>query len=695
MLSPRLTPALAAAMLSLTACGYDPETGCDSGKGDSLGDPPDGVPVELLQCRDREPEVREAAIELIADLEAGNRPDITDVDSFLAALPAGLKKNTIFLTDSRSMARVYPAQQKFDMLLSSPDGGLRNPHVSDEKWCVDVAGKSFCVESRVLITSNSSDFIGSFTTHPDGVSAERFELVLFDPSLSRLTLVDIDFSDGRAVVEKNPPSCMGCHAAKAPDGKRDLATMNWRFDPYRFWPYATPFNQDNLRRGSVEVEWYDSFWNRILAGEDKLRHLDLFNSPETIAREIDSQGEFRLSAEVNIGGHQSPALNMHHQLLEKNGCRATASFLQHENFDRIKYAALGAMLDCPNVEEFLPAQGFHSLESAHAYFESMRDGLVNGRFSLGALHEQTTAQSELLFSDRLSRRFDHFVEFVGEDRALAEIEESVALDDFGVSNFETFTRQIAKTRFLLEPLGIDVTQWSMAVDPTMPSHVEFFYLFMSQPAYIDLLADEFGVEVACENGLNTGRSCYRQAQNADVCEPLAEASRQALAALGPVAHFRNDYQVEDLDQLEQAARARAGSSSLEELRDSADFVYTVRCAACHPAQYDLGAPYLPFDARITELEEMFRRGQQAALRSMNGRRIGTDSAFVGRSQSFHYVQVADRIWDRVNRHPRQHGAMPKVGFLTHFDNQAEVFPPLTTEEKVAIRAHMLKVQEAR
>jgi hypothetical protein len=46
---------------------------------------------------------------------------------------------------------------------------------------------------------------------------------------------------------------------------------------------------------------------------------------------------------------------------------------------------------------------------------------------------------------------------------------------------------------------------------------------------------------------------------------------------------------------------------------------------------------------------------------------------------FQYVSMADRIWDRVTRHPRQHGMMPQTRV------------PLTTDQKIAIRAHMLKV----
>jgi len=647
--------------------------------------------AELLACRDREPEVRGMVEDLLAAVDAGERPDVVDVDSLLAALPPELKKNVVFMTDTRSMARVYPAEQKEQLRFSPVGGGDRSHYSEDDKWCVDVDGQGHCIESRVLVASDYADFIGSFTTHPDSPAEDRFEMVLFDAERSNLTMFDIDFTAQPPVVTENPESCMGCHAAKAADGTRDVSTVNWRLDPYRVWSYATPFNQDDLREDSVELEWYQSFQERIAAGEGKLRHLELFNSPETIAEQIAANGQFRLDADVTIGGHHSPALNIHHQLLEKNGCRATASLAKHEHFDRLKYAALGAMLDCADIESFLPDEGPHSAQAARSFFASMGEGMQTGQFELSVLQGEMIERSERLISDRLSRRFDHFTEFVGEERALAEIQESVAMDAFGVSNFETFTSAIAKTRFLLEPLGIDVSEWSMAVDPLSPSHVEFFYLFVSQPVYRQLLEEEFGVTTSCTNGLNTGRACYNQAQNAGVCGELAARSRQALAELGPTPTLRDDYVVESMADLEAQAQQRAATQAIDELRSAAEEVYGVKCAACHPTEYDSGVPYLPFDWRITDLEALFERGRDAALHEMDGATVGTDSAGVGRSQGFAYVDWSERIWDRVNRHPRQHGAMPNVGFLTFVDNQPDVFPPLTTEDKIAIRAHMLKV----
>ena len=40
--------------------------------------------------------------------------------------------------------------------------------------------------------------------------------------------------------------------------------------------------------------------------------------------------------------------------------------------------------------------------------------------------------------------------------------------------FENSSREVTASRYLLQPLGVDVNKWSMAVDKEMYSHVEFF-----------------------------------------------------------------------------------------------------------------------------------------------------------------------------------------------------------------------------
>ena len=682
--------ALTASALWLAACTVE--------GGPSLVDVEDweGDPA-LLQCPDREPAVRAAIVKLLDDLRSGARRDVTSVDALLAALPAEVRENIIFFTETRSMAKIYPLFEKRRMAFAPTDSSAYSFHREDGRWCSTAAGATSCVESRVLFTSREADFVGSFTTDPESPSRNRFELILFDATSSEITMAEVEFDGGAARVTMNPDSCKLCHEGR--DG-----SINWRFDPYRFWAYATPFQEDFLQNGSVETEWYLAFLDRIAAGEDKLGRLRPFNPRQTVVDALAAQGSYQLDARpaaVDFAGNDSPSLNLSHQLLEKNGCRAAVQMAHRDDFDRIKYAAVGGLIGCENVNDFFPTSGAYTRATAESYFTAQREGLSGGAFDLTTFIAETKRRQAALLSDKLSRRFDHVAEFVGEDRAMEDLRRALGggpvAPGYGVTNFEKddYGSRIALTRFLLEPLGVDVTQWSMSVDRSHQSHVEFMHPIVLQPVFIDFLTRELGGELGrtfepreCQDLDTSGpgsraSSCYSalEAARPRLCPKLAEKSRAALT--DHPGEEESDafasYRVEDLAAVESDARARATSSSLETLASQAAGVYSM-CAGCHEFGYEgAGFPWLPFQD-MNELAAMFRRQRDAALHQMDGDQVGIQRGF-GRPHMFTYTSLADRIWDRVNRHPRQHSFMPRTKI------------PLTRDQKVTIRAHMLKVLE--
>ncbi len=247
--------ALTASALWLAACTVD--------GGPDLVDAEDweGDPA-LLTCPDREPEVRAAVVALLDQLRAGTRTDVTSVDSLVAALPPEVRENIIFLTETRSMAKIYPLFEKKKMAFAPTDSNAYSFQKEGNRWCSSGGCDTLCGESRVLFTSREADFIGAFTTDPESPSRNRFELILFDPASSEMTMAEVKFDGGPPVVTMNPSSCKLCHQG------RD-ESVNWRFDPYRFWAYVTPFQEDFLQNGSVETEWYLAFLDRIAAGEEK------------------------------------------------------------------------------------------------------------------------------------------------------------------------------------------------------------------------------------------------------------------------------------------------------------------------------------------------------------------------------------------------------------------------------------------
>ena len=643
----------------MLGCGSEEEVkgcvgfGC-SDKSDFAGDP------ALLSCADPEAALGNEIRVLLADITNGSRDDISKVSDLLAALPEEARRNVIFMTDTRSMARIYPSDEKDRQLTASEDSADYSFHSEGGKWCSSNQGSESCVESRVLFASPEGDFIGSFTTHPDSPSSDRFEMILFDPELSETALFDIDFRDSRPVVDKNPDSCMGCHQGR--DG-----TINFRLDSYRMWAYATPYKEDFLEEGSIESEWYLSFLDRMEAGEDKLGQMLPASTRALLEESFAEQGYYQVpapEASINFQGINTPLLNLHHQLLEKNACRGVAAMAQRDDFDSIKYAAMGALRDCSNIEDFLPTFGWGTgrATKGHAkdFFEAMGEGLdASGDFSVSALLAETNQRHDSITSDKLSRRYNHLAEFVGPQLAAQEIEESlssgVSDSQYGLTTFENSSSPITKARYLLEPLGVDVTSWSMAVDRGSQSHVEFFNLFGRHAMFRDLKDTEFPNVAAYSN---------------EECEALAERSREELSRYVPAEDGFEDelYNLDDLEAIKTDARNVVASEDLHvAIRTEAAKVYNT-CNGCHTYTYSTGTPKFRFDS-IASVEDMYARDSRAKLREMDGRALA--------GTPFKYIGVADRMWDRVNRHRRQPGMMPRFG------------TPLTRGQKIMLYAHMI------
>lgn len=700
-------------------CGVEASTpdasdpSCVGAKCDDADDDQAVDIAELTTCVDRPEEaaIRDAVVTLLEGLSSGESTEITSVADFVAALPDAARSNLLFLTHSRALARVNTAQERRRLLLDTRASDARtiDPDAEGHRWCVDGEdGESTCVESRVLVMSPDADFIGSFTTHPDSPSEGHFELSIFDPIQSEVTLFDVDFSRSEPRVTKNPSRCMACHQG----GNGDI---NFRMDPYRFWAYATPFNEDYVRADSVEAQWYLSLLRRIEAGaEPALAALRPRNDLATVQASIERGEDRQLTApdsDVDFSGVDSPALNLSHQLLEKNGCRTAKALTQRPDFDTIKYAAVGALIDCGDIEAFLPDS---ASEDAHTYFVRRNEGVADGRFDFATLAEQTHGMQTRLLSDKLSRRFDHLSEFVGPQRAWTELEGALAQTAFGgatgygVSNFETYGSQVAKARFVLEPLGVDVAQWSMAVDREHHSHVEFLFPVAMQPVFIDLLQREFELDAltgrtfdphGCNNlgttggGQSAASGCRAaiEAVRPQLCPQLAERSREVLAdhevdiaalfSEGPRDTVAQLWmaEVDDAASLEDEARQVAAAVQLDTLREQAAAIYDDNCRTCHVKGYRKGRPLLPFDD-IAQMETVFSRHRNVLEQELHGDQLGQDTR-AGRYE-FEYISHADRIWERVTRHPLQHGAMP-------FDEE-----PLSHDDKVTLRAHMIAVDAA-
>lgn len=687
---------------------------CEGGKCDDAESEEPLTAEEMFTCPDRsgEKEIRDEVATLLADVAEGRRPEIDSLDAFVAALPEATRSNLLFMTESRALARVHDVDTRKRLLLDTRPTDARTFVDKDGKHCLEQEGAHACVEARVLLMSPQGDFVGSFTTSPTSPSKDRFEMTMFDPSTSKVDMFEVDFTKDTPAVEKNPKSCMGCHQG-------DDGSINFRFDPYRFWSYVTPFDEDNLRSGSVDAEWYLSLLKRVESGsEPALAQLHPMNEARAIEEALGKGESWQLrapDADVDFATVDSPGLNFSHQLLEKNACRTARTLAERPDWDRIKYAALGGLLDCGNVEDFWPTDGSFTREDAEEHFERRQEGLGDDGFDIDVFVDQVHAKQTRLLSDKISRRFDHLAEWVGEERAWAEIDAAMnqaaysGMTGYGISNFETYGPHIAKARYLLEPLGVDVAQWSMSVDRTFHSHVEFLYPIPQQPVFIEMLKREFDIEAKTGRSFGThdcqdlstrsgaGGSPQSRAGGCrsalagvkpQLCQELAEASRRALVdhevdvatnfAGSPRKGFDEYYAfaTDSPAALDAEARAIVASQSAEEIRERAAAVLDLECAGCHINGYFRGRPFYPFK-NMDELEKLYSRGTNLLREQLDGDRIGRNTA--AGQYDFEYISHADRIWDRITRHPLTHGAMPATG------------NPLHRDDKITLRAHMLSV----
>lgn len=555
------------------------------------------------KCRQRDQALTDQVKALVADIESGRR-NIQSVDAFLAALPEEMRQGMIFVADSRSLQ---------ESTVSAP---------------------------RVLLKSPNSDVILSFGTDPSLRGWDAIEMTVWNGETAKLEMAELRFpedtrderlrSGGRATVERNPQKCVVCHGED----------RNWVFDPYRVWGGHIPWSEDALNRGSIEVDWYKRFLNNVSEGQSRWRHLRPMETVQEIDAALASTGRYQIKAPQSETTQPSntPSLDLSHQILIYNGCRVANELAERPDWESIKFAVAGATHGC-NPLSFLDADG---TRGAREFFEERGIGVdSDGNFSYDGLTADTVAKQSSLVADRVGRQQWIFEKYsdMGFEGAKAEI--SLAADNLlrkdrefttGTNRFPGFEnsqREVTASRYLLEPLGVDVSRWSMAIDRETYSHVEFFREISNAKPIADVWA----------------------AADRD-CDKLAERSRAALAGAATRQPRADAEGYCPPTVLDDQAVILARQLEPVALRGGAQAVLG-RCSGCHTSGA-LGAPKLPF-GNMDELEDRIRRTK-------------------GEPGDF-----GERIWGRVSRYPEAAGAMPARG--AHLSN----------EDKVTLRAWMNSV----
>jgi hypothetical protein len=202
-----------------------------------------------------------------------------------------------------------------------------------------------------------------------------------------------------------------------------------------------------------------------------------------------------------------------------------------------------------------------------------------------------------------------------------------------LATFEDSGQQMTATRYLLEPLGINVGEWSMAIDPGSYAHNQFFGEICLDTAIQSVLTDAGMSGPAARSACNGGG----QTPPAAVCTALASASRTAVripTGSGTISRSAA-YACETPDILQREASLRpiVETECCLLRQEAARIVRDEQCIMCH-APATSGAPPIPFnDINALEREIRLTRG-----------RVG---------------DFGERIWDRIARHPDSYGAMPQ------------------------------------
>lgn len=523
------------------------------------------------KCKESDQEIRKPFFELIQNITDG-KSDITTVDEFLKALPEGLRKNFILMSDSRSFQ----------------EGDYKDP--------------------RVIMRSPNSDIMLSFNTSPKQRGFNKVEVMFFNGQEAKFEFIDLDFpreksksnpnpltekeikNEHRPIVSKNPELCLKCHHVPP--------RPNW--DPYNFWTGQLPFNRDDLRLGSKENELYASYLDRHEKGESRVRHL---KSNLTTTQIRNSNGSLRVGDEGD-----GPGVKLFDQLTFKNFCRIAHDVAKHPNADAAKYLVVAAGMNCDMSKAFPP--GYE--KTVEDYWS--RRGIVgsSGGFSVDKLKEDTRKRQDRVFQDKLGRQQYLFEKILG-SKAAAENEFKISPPE----NRETSFENVWRLRYALEPLGIDVKNWSMSLDTETYTFADLVSGLSSAGIFSEAMSE---IKGSCPLALEKAKIALAKNYNdnnteAQVCLTCNTQSEVAKAA-------------EPLKDIQLTILKNEASKVLNKHG----------CVSCHSAGV-MGAPHMPFH-ELDKLETMIKSTAKKP------------------ASAFSWGQV---ILDKLNREDGAPGRMPLGG----------------------------------
>jgi|GEM_PF-3971625 len=531
-------------------------------------------------CPDPDKADRDAVIDLFKNIRNPSTSVPTNVADFIKLLPEGMRSNFALMTDSRSFQ------------------------------------ESTYEDPRVLMKSRNAGVMASFTGHgrDDKLrGTEKVEFIVWNGPEARYDFYEVDFpsedpfknpatmteAQKRPTVKQNPASCLNCHGSAVGTGDTvdmngDLkyvqgalgdkvldssnARPNW--DTYNFWQGQLPFNRDTLFNDSEEARRYLALLKKMegapIPGEERNPRLEALTpriSSEDLERTLREDGEFAIPDYDNFDG---PGVSMFDQSSRLNFCRIAQNLKKTPFYENVKYAIPAAVMGC-DMSTILPAE---AREYTDRYFR--RQGIPDYR----TLEARTGVLQQSVAEDKASRQRQTFQRlFAQENPQLAEAEILAMVETEVNRRGEMENREVdsnaqplAALRYLLEPLGVQVANWSMTIDPGTYS-------------FADVLNLSGG---AFDN--NEGLSC----------EQLAERTRQVFFDSQP-QEIRQTYvtncETSTLPVTLEGFSASMVTIAASQVDQNARPVL-MGCSGCHTSGA-AGAPKIPFN-NLDALREEIR-----------------------------------------------------------------------------------------
>lgn len=530
-------------------------------------------------CPDPDKEERDSMIKLFTDLRNSSKEVPETVAEFIKLLPEGMRSNYVMMGDSRSF-------QTSD---------YENP--------------------RVIMKSKESGVLASFNGHGrnDGFrGSENLEVIMWNAPQNRFDFYEVNFpaedpnndpaklskAERRPTVTQNPASCINCHGSAVGTGDTvghdgevkyvkgefdekvlDSSDARPNWDPFPFWQGLIGA-ADFLERDTEETKKYIQIIKKIentpVQGQNpnpRLSALKTSITSKDLEKILKKEGFYTLKDYATSLGIGSSLFS---QLSEFNRCRISQRLLKLPIYENIKHALTFVNVSaeqCYYSHDFMPKE---ARDLADKYFKK------RGINSFEDLVKDTKTRQHAVFLDKLSRQKVTLTKLIKKEHpGLSDTEVKLkAQKEMNINSLfnpqsDRDINLVARYRYLLEPLGVRVDNWSISIDPGTYSFGDFFQL--------------------------EGKM-FKKNPNMS-CDQLSELSRESFFPKDSSDKKFNALEIKNLfakscDDLPAQVKLEDFTASIvgtinESIKQEAANVF-MSCSGCHSNGIN-GAPGLPFD----------------------------------------------------------------------------------------------------